>query len=35
LLKLYFSAEQKGYFGCAVGKAAQTAKTEIEKIKVF
>lgn len=24
----------KGYNGCAVGKAAQTAKTEIEKLKV-
>jgi 20S proteasome subunit alpha 7 len=24
----------QGYYGCATGKAKQTAKTEIEKIKV-
>lgn len=24
----------QGYFGCAVGKAKQAAKTEIEKIKL-
>lgn len=24
----------KGYFGCAAGKAKQTAKTEIEKLKL-
>lgn len=25
----------QGYHGCAVGKAKQAAKTEIEKLKVF
>lgn len=24
----------QGYYGCAIGKAKQAAKTEIEKIKV-
>ena len=24
----------QGYFGCAVGKAKQSAKTEIEKLKL-
>ena len=24
----------KGYYGCAVGKARQNAKTELEKLKV-
>ena len=30
MLKFY----QKGYFGCAVGKGRQLAKTEIEKLKL-
>ena len=24
----------KGYFGCAIGKAKQSAKTELEKLKL-
>jgi 20S proteasome subunit alpha 7 len=24
----------QGYYGCAIGKAKQTAKTEIEKLKM-
>lgn len=29
-----FLVYSQGYFGCAVGKAKQTAKTEIEKLKL-
>lgn len=25
----------QGYYGCAIGKAQQNGKTEIEKIKVY
>lgn len=30
-----FSSIIQGYFGCAIGKGKQAAKTEIEKLKVI
>jgi len=32
--KHYIFISFQGYFGCAVGKAKQAAKTEIEKLKL-
>jgi hypothetical protein len=32
--KCYIFIYFQGYFGCAVGKAKQAAKTEIEKLKL-
>ena len=32
--KRYIFIYFQGYFGCAVGKAKQAAKTEIEKLKL-
>ena len=34
LLNYYCCVTVQGYYGCAVGKAKQAAKTEIEKLKV-
>lgn len=34
-LFLLFSFFMQGYHGCAIGKAKQAAKTEIEKLKVL
>jgi hypothetical protein len=31
---VWYNFPIKGYYGCAIGKAKQAAKTEIEKIKV-
>lgn len=33
-LKCYIYISLQGYYGCAVGKAKQAAKTEIEKLKL-
>jgi len=34
MLMCFLSVLFQGYYGCAIGKAKQAAKTEIEKIKV-
>lgn len=31
---LFHCCLSQGYYGCAIGKAKQTAKTEIEKLKM-
>lgn len=31
---MILTLRQQGYYGCAIGKAKQQAKTEIEKLKL-